>query len=433
MNINIKSKKAVIGVIALATIISVIYFLTREKKLPFELNDNKDIIVEYGQVAKITFEKLIKTKNYSDEQLKEVKKATKITNNMANEEGKEYPAVGKYKVKLKYDDQTLTKKVIVKDTVKPNIEAPENIDILQGTELKTFDFQSLITAKDLSQLSDISVDYSKVDTDNAGKYDAKITVKDAYNNKAEKQFKITIVAKSQKDNEESVMEIATNPETGKKETKITTRPKSNTSISNNNNTSTNSNSNVQQSHVASYGIASKTTQIIDVQVSGSSGSLTLHNKNSGNWTQVLSTDCRIGKNGATSNKKEGDGKTPIGVFTLGQTFGVAPNPGCTRSYLQVNNNHYWVDDSNSQYYNQLVDVSKTGIQWKSAEHLMAYGTAYKYAIAINYNTSCTPGKGSAIFLHCSTGGATAGCVSIPENIMIQILKNLRNDTLIYIH
>lgn len=52
----------------------------------------------------------------------------------------------------------------------------------------------------------------------------------------------------------------------------------------------------------------------------------------------------------------------------------------------------------------LVDASQTGIQWSSAEHLISYPTAYRYAIALNYNTACTPGAGSAIFLHCSTGG-----------------------------
>lgn len=32
-------------------------------------------------------------------------------------------------------------------------------------------------------------------------------------------------------------------------------------------------------------------------------------------------------------------------------------------------------------------------------------------------------KGSAIFLHCSSG-ATSGCIAIPENYMISVLQNL---------
>ncbi|MCD8332918.1 MAG: L,D-transpeptidase family protein [Clostridiales bacterium] len=185
--------------------------------------------------------------------------------------------------------------------------------------------------------------------------------------------------------------------------------------------------------VDTYPFAESTTQVIDVVSSGSTGTLTLYNKDNGVWTAVLSTSCYVGYNGISSSKVEGDKKTPAGYFTLGQAFGVSANPGSTRSYLQVNANHYWVDDSNSPYYNQLVDSSVTGIQWSSADHLIDSPTAYKYAIAINYNTACTPGAGSAIFLHCQIGKPTVGCVSVGESYMIQILQSLRGDTIIYIH
>ena len=85
------------------------------------------------------------------------------------------------------------------------------------------------------------------------------------------------------------------------------------------------------------------------------------------------------------------------------------------------------------YYNKLVDARQTGIQWSSAEHLIGYPTAYRYAIAVNYNTACTPGAGSAIFLHCSTGGSTAGCISVSQSNMIRILQSLQGDTLIGIY
>ncbi len=182
-----------------------------------------------------------------------------------------------------------------------------------------------------------------------------------------------------------------------------------------------------------YSFAANTSQIIDVQASGSTGTLTLYNKNGNHFDKVLSTSCYVGRNGITSNKSEGDGKTPSGVYTLGQAFGVASDPGSTRSYLKVNSNYYWVDDSTSRYYNQLVDVSKVSKDWSSAEHLIDYTSAYKYAIAVDYNTDHTPYKGSAIFLHCSTGGSTSGCVAVSESYMVQILQSLKSDTRIYIH
>ena len=41
---------------------------------------------------------------------------------------------------------------------------------------------------------------------------------------------------------------------------------------------------------------------------------------------------------------------------------------------------------------------------------------------IAYNTARTPGLGSAIFLHVSTGGPTAGCVSLPAGQLVEVLR-----------
>lgn len=90
-------------------------------------------------------------------------------------------------------------------------------------------------------------------------------------------------------------------------------------------------------------------------------------------------------------------------------------------YRQINNNCYWVDDSESPLYNQWTE--RSGITWKSAEHLADYPLAYKYAVVINYNMNpIIPDKGSAIFLHCMTGSYTAGCVAVPEYDMLYILN-----------
>ncbi len=41
---------------------------------------------------------------------------------------------------------------------------------------------------------------------------------------------------------------------------------------------------------------------------------------------------------------------------------------------------------------------------------------------IAYNTARTPGLGSPIFLHVSTGGPTAGCVSLPASQLVEVLR-----------
>ena len=62
-----------------------------------------------------------------------------------------------------------------------------------------------------------------------------------------------------------------------------------------------------------------------------------------------------------------------------------------------------------------------------SEYLFRYKTSYKYSMAIDFNTNpVVYGKGSAIFLHCQTKNKfTAGCVAIPEEAMITVMKNVK--------
>ena len=57
--------------------------------------------------------------------------------------------------------------------------------------------------------------------------------------------------------------------------------------------------------------------------------------------------------------------------------------------------------------------------------MSAYGAVYNYCLDMGYNTAGTPRKGSALFLHCTNGYGTAGCVGIPEEDMAEILRQLK--------
>ena len=48
--------------------------------------------------------------------------------------------------------------------------------------------------------------------------------------------------------------------------------------------------------------------------------------------------------------------------------------------------------------------------------------SYNYGAVIAYNTARTPGLGSAIFLHVSHGSSTAGCVSLPTDQLLAVLR-----------
>lgn len=94
---------------------------------------------------------------------------------------------------------------------------------------------------------------------------------------------------------------------------------------------------------------------------------------------------------------------------------------------------YWITDSNSKYYNQLICInSNIKKDWISAEHLSDYKTEYSYGVEIKYNDKNEKEKGSAIFLHVSNGKPTAGCISIPEIYIIEIIKNIDKNTLVCI-
>lgn len=144
----------------------------------------------------------------------------------------------------------------------------------------------------------------------------------------------------------------------------------------------------------------------------------------------------IGKNGVTTEKKEGDGKTPIGEFELGIIMGTHSKEEIINKealeYKQINENMYWVDDPKSKYYNQLVDISKVKKDWYSAEHLIDYPIQYEYLIEIKTNPNNIPGMGSAIFLHCTNNKPTEGCIAVNKETMQKIIENINKQTKIKI-
>jgi L,D-peptidoglycan transpeptidase YkuD (ErfK/YbiS/YcfS/YnhG family) len=126
-------------------------------------------------------------------------------------------------------------------------------------------------------------------------------------------------------------------------------------------------------------------------------------------------------------KKEGDGKSPAGIFVLGTAFGDAsqPMPGLKTPYLQLTPSIECVDDSSSKYYNRVVDRSTVVPDWKSSEHMLSVGEAYRWGIVVGHNGGDVsargippvPGDGSCVFLHIwsePTRG-TAGCTAMPQN------------------
>ena len=172
--------------------------------------------------------------------------------------------------------------------------------------------------------------------------------------------------------------------------------------------------------------ASTHDRLVVVLAPKTSADVWAYEKKNGIWAEYLRTTGFVGRNGVSANKREGDGITPTGLYSLRRAFGIAEDPGSLLPYHQLAPDDFWVDDPASRYYNTMVKVDVPDRDWISAEELSKETVAYKYAVVIEYNTSpVVKGAGSAIFLHCSKGKPTAGCVSLSDEAMIILLRFIR--------
>jgi len=146
----------------------------------------------------------------------------------------------------------------------------------------------------------------------------------------------------------------------------------------------------------------------------------------GHWVRKFGPwTARVGYNGiaAPGAKHEGDGKTPSGTYGFGFFFGVLRNPGVAFPYRRARTYDVWDDDPSSPNYNEWID-ERYRDPGRNPEP-MYNRPAYNYSAVIAYNTKRVPGLGSAIFLHVATGQSTAGCVSLPQGKLLDVLRWLR--------
>ena len=154
--------------------------------------------------------------------------------------------------------------------------------------------------------------------------------------------------------------------------------------------------------------------------------ISMHEKDAdGSWKMIMSTPGFIGKEGL-GKTKEGDGMTPVGTFKFNKAFGIADDPGCAMDYTKADDNTYWSGDSDLMY-NQMVSIKDyPDLKKDDSEHIFDYQYEYQYCLNISYNEDGTPGKGSAIFLHCfgDRKPRTGGCVAIPEEQMYFVMRHV---------
>ena len=189
------SKIKIIGILIILIFLAIgsIYYFNQEKELTLCFKNDKNITIEYGKTVDTNFDDFIDTKDYSKEEIKKLKEETEISTNIENEEGKEYPAIGKYVIQFKYQDQKINKKVIVKDTTKPVFNDTNEISLTTGTQ--NYDYSSTVEATDLSPI-EIHFDASNVHVEKAGDYKLIATAKDTSGNTETKEITVHIKNKT---------------------------------------------------------------------------------------------------------------------------------------------------------------------------------------------------------------------------------------------
>lgn len=117
-------------------------------------------------------------------------------------------------------------------------------------------------------------------------------------------------------------------------------------------------------------------------------------------------------------KREGDGRSPAGVFEVGPIYGYEP-PSAQVSlvYVEATSSLRCVDDPTSVAYNRIVSVSDTVEDWSSAELMRRQDDHYEIAIFVGHNANPPmPDAGSCIFLHVWEGPdvAVRGCTAMAK-------------------
>jgi Uncharacterized protein conserved in bacteria len=173
------------------------------------------------------------------------------------------------------------------------------------------------------------------------------------------------------------------------------------------------------------GNATEVITVVAPSESSTQATLQAWHKASSGWHRVgPAVPAWLGSDGMTSHPSESLSATPIGSFTLTQAFGHDPNPGTALPYTQTTPDDWWISQD-SPYYNtrQRCASHCPFTQGAPNEHLYYETPYYNYAVVINTpsGASAYP-HGSAFFLHVTYHPPTAGCVSIPQDQLVRVLR-----------
>jgi L,D-peptidoglycan transpeptidase YkuD (ErfK/YbiS/YcfS/YnhG family) len=144
--------------------------------------------------------------------------------------------------------------------------------------------------------------------------------------------------------------------------------------------------------------------------------------------------CSVGKNGTSKRKREGDKKTPKGIFKIQHLYfrkDRLKKPITSLKCIEISSNMGWCDDAQySKKYNRLIKTSDNA----KHEKLKRNDKKYDLLIPIKYNFgNPIPGLGSCIFIHLTKNyNCTAGCIALNKKDFLIMLRLITKSTKIKI-
>ncbi len=135
--------------------------------------------------------------------------------------------------------------------------------------------------------------------------------------------------------------------------------------------------------------------------------------------------CAIGRSGmiTASQKREGDGASPVGVWPLRRVYYRAdrlPTPHTVLPVQAIAADDGWCDAPNDPRYNRPVRHPYGA----SAEQMWRDDAVYDVVVVLGHNDDpVVPGGGSAIFLHVAHVDyrPTEGCIALALPDLLQVL------------
>lgn len=169
--------------------------------------------------------------------------------------------------------------------------------------------------------------------------------------------------------------------------------------------------------------------VISGDMNASSGTMTRYEKETTLYKAVsTSVAVTLGRNGLGWDqggeplKREGDGKSPAGVFNITSTFGEDSTPNSRMPYWFADEQLICIDDVNDSKYNTINRLDPSNPP-KSFEQMRRNDAVYRNGAVIDYNPNGISGRGSCIFFHLNHPNKhpTAGCTAMEEQPLLELL------------